>query len=84
MPTNPGRAMRLMLPALLMLLTGCGSVSRITSDVPRLPQEARQPPTPAWCMPSCSGALTRDYDSLLPLPTSAEPPGKPASGPTSL
>jgi hypothetical protein len=80
MPTNPGRATWPMLPVLLLLLGGCGSVSRITSDVPSLPQEARQPQTPAWCTPSCSGALMRDYDNSLNSPTSAEPPERPASG----
>ncbi len=84
MPTSPGRASLLILALPLLLQIGCASVSRITPDVPKLPQEARQPMTPAWCTPSCSGALTRDYDNSLNSPTSAEPPEKPASGPTSL
>lgn len=35
-------------------------------QIPPLPAEARQPPTPALCSPSCSEGLRKRLQSLLP------------------
>lgn len=78
----------LLLPTLL--LAGCASVSPPSSpppvviqpaQVPRLGQSARQPPTPAWCLPTCSAGASSAFDNWLSLPTSAALPASAASGP---
>lgn len=90
MPTNstasptrrrPGASLSLlMLLALGLLLTGCGSLLQVpaSSTVPPLPPQARQPATEAICSPSCSGALSTWLESLM----KGVRPGMPASGPT--
>jgi hypothetical protein len=57
---------------LLCLTAGCSSPPSATSvepaRIPPLPPEARQPPTPSWCLPTCSAALSRErmtWRSLL-------------------
>lgn len=49
--------------------------------IPALPSQARQPPVPAYCSPTCSDGWTRLVESLLPRATAAALPGKPASAP---
>ena len=75
------RALALML--LLMLCAGCASAPQRTVVVPApvlpLPQEARQPPTPGICQPTCSEGLGKLLDNLLPSPTPAASPARPAS-----
>ncbi len=79
------------LPMLMALLSSCASPSSSRSPValgtapvaiPQLPEVARQPPLPAWCSPTCAGAVARELQSwrlrLMPL----EVPASPASGPT--
>lgn len=50
--------------------------------LPPLPAEARQPPAPDWCSPTCSAgaeaALSSWRDTLMP----PQPPEQPASAPT--
>ncbi len=68
---------RLTLLGLAVLLTSCGLVPRASPpnappivtkppELPALPQEARQPPTPELCSPSCSAGLRRRLESWLP------------------
>ena len=84
-------ACALTLPLLMLLLAGCASVSSTSSpppvvippaQIPRLGQAARQPPTPAWCSPTCSAGASREFDSWLSSPTSAAPPASAASAST--
>jgi len=70
---------------LLALLTGCAHDSPRPKPVdapaiPPLPVAARQPPTPAECQPTCSGALSMLLDSMQPKRTGAASPGLRASG----
>lgn len=37
--------------------------------IPQLPNEARQPPAPQWCSPTCSCGLTRERESWQGLMT---------------
>lgn len=84
MQPNPVRASWLILALPLLLQIGCASKSvHYSPSVPPLPQEARQPETPAVCSPSCLERLRLDYESLRGSLMSAEPPGQPASGPMS-
>jgi len=75
-PAPQKRRMPLMLPLLALLLSACAAPLRVTdsSSVPPLPQEARPPQKPSWCLPSCSVALRILLDSL----TQAVRPEKPA------
>ena len=68
---------RLMLLGLAVLLTSCGLVPKPSlpsappivtrpPELPALPQEARQPPTPELCSPSCSAGLRTRLESWLP------------------
>lgn len=67
---------RLMLLGLAVLLTSCAVVPKPSPpnalpivmkppELPALPQEARQPPTPELCLPSCSDGLRRRLESWL-------------------
>lgn len=67
---------RLMLLVPALLLTSCGLVPRASPpsappivtkppELPTLPREARQPPTPELCSPSCSAGLRRRLESWL-------------------
>ena len=68
----------LMLLAPVMLLTACNGVPKPLppsapippaiqpAQAPVLPAEAKQPPTPELCSPSCSEGLRRRLQSLLP------------------
>jgi hypothetical protein len=75
----------LMLSPLLALLTACGTPTPPPSAgaaIPPLPREARQPPVPAICSPTCSAALRIELDSLRSKLTSAAPPAQPVSDPS--
>ncbi|EPM86752.1 hypothetical protein A260_15578 [Pseudomonas syringae pv. actinidiae ICMP 19068] len=39
---------------------------------PELPNEARQPPAPPWCSPTCSAGLTRERENWQRLMTNPE------------
>lgn len=61
-----------LLCALWLLVTGCATAPQplppLVIDppsIPPLPLQARQPPAPAICLPTCSDGLTRLRDSLL-------------------
>lgn len=83
MPTKTRPAWWPIAMLLPLLLSACAALSPPSSPrVPPLPQEARQPPTPAWCAPTCSSALTSDYEALQSSLTGAVPPALPASAPT--
>ncbi len=85
--TSPLRVLTLI--ALALLLPACATQQPTTRHVtvpppaiPPLPPEARQPPAPAWCYPTCSAALTAERESWLKRLTDPAPPGSPASEPT--
>ncbi|MNB85654.1 hypothetical protein D3C76_292750 [compost metagenome] len=72
----------LMLLPLALLLTACSSSPTTLpvdsqpvkpAAIPVLPPQARQLPTPQWCLPTCSSALTRERATWLQLPTKPEP-----------
>ena len=84
--TNEPRPRAAMLLPLLMWLAGCASTLPASSVapalIPPLPAQARQPPAPAWCSPTCSAALTAERESWLRLLTPPAAPGLPASAVT--
>lgn len=73
-----------LLIALALLSGGCSSVSPPSSppsveppQIPALPPQGRQPPTPLFCLPTCSAALEKElgsWESSLTLPTRAVRP----------
>ena len=76
MPRLKSVQRRLMLLVPALLLTSCASGPKASPpnalptatkppEVPALPQEARQPPTPELCSPTCSAGLRRRLESLL-------------------
>jgi hypothetical protein len=75
------RACAPMLLLLTALLCACATSMPPPSPaaVPPLPKEARQPPTPPLCSPSCSEALRIELERLHSLLTSVAPPEPPAS-----
>lgn len=89
MQPNPTMIARLLtLPALALLLSACAVPLKplppaVTAPpvIPPLPLQARQPPAPVWCLPTCSAALTTDRASWLRRLTAPAPPGLRASGP---
>ncbi len=88
MPVKTSPALRLMLPLLLMLASGCAQLSPPPAAVvppprvPPLPSEARQPTQPKECLPTCSAALTKLRTELLHTLTQPGSPARPASAPT--
>lgn len=50
--------------------------------IPALPPEARQPPVPEFCLPTCLDAWNRLVDSLLKRPPSGASKGSPANATT--
>ncbi|QJD55078.1 putative phosphodiesterase [Pseudomonas phage MR15] len=69
----------LMLLSLTLLATGCASKLEswqprqvVCPAIPELPNEARQPPAPPWCSPTCSAGLTRERESWQRLMTNPE------------
>ena len=50
--------------------------------IPALPPEARQPPVPDFCLPTCLDAWNRLVDSLLKKPPSDASRGSPANATT--
>lgn len=77
MPKPKSRPHRLTLLVPAVLLTGCLGVLKPSPpsapsappvpppQIPSLPAEARQPPTPELCSPTCSAGLQRLLDSWL-------------------
>ena len=51
-------------------------------QVPQLPVEARQPPTPTFCSPDCSTQLGSYLSTWRQKLTAAASPAGPASAPT--
>lgn len=92
MPAPLSRACAPMLLPLLLLLTACDWLPRVTPPavapvpvrLPPLPGEARQPACPATCeMPTgscaCLRSLTLQRERWQTMLTEAEPPASPAS-----
>ena len=59
-----------MLLALMLLVSGCAMkpqsslpVSVAPARIPPLSPEARQPPAPPWCSPTCSAGLMREREN---------------------
>lgn len=50
-------------------------------EIPALPQAARQPPTPPWCLPTCSDGWRREVESWQRSLMSVASPAEPASAP---
>lgn len=50
--------------------------------IPPLPPEARQPPVPDFCSPTCLDAWSKLVDSLLKKQISGASAGSPANGTT--
>lgn len=74
---------------LLALLVGCATprpplppVVVPPPAIPPLPQAARQPPTPDWCLPTCLEGWKREVETWQRSLNSAVPPATPASRPT--
>ena len=75
--------------ALIAMLMGCAAHSQPplppvvvpSATIPPLPKEARQPPTPTWCLPTCLDAWNSEVESLRHLLESAALPARPASAP---
>ena len=67
---------RLQLWMLMLLVTGCTSkptsLPPLPAAIPELPSEARQPPAPPWCSPTCSSGLTKERESWRLLMTAPE------------
>ena len=65
-----------MLAPLTLLVAGCMSkpVSSppLPAAIPELPYEARQPPAPQWCFPTCSSGLTKEREIWRLLMTEPE------------
>jgi energy-converting hydrogenase Eha subunit F len=69
----------LMLSLLMLLATGCTTQPTnwlpeqvAPPAIPALPNEARQPPAPPWCSPTCSSGLTSERGSWQKLMTVPE------------
>lgn len=69
---------------LIVPLVGCetSTPAPSRSAVPPLPKEARQPPAPPECSPTCSQALNVELERLAEWLTNVAPPAPPASAPT--
>lgn len=72
--------------ALLLLVTACGSAPKpllpVVVEHPKpqpLPPEARQPKRPDFCLPTCQDGWTRLVNNLPTSPSAASSPVKPAS-----
>lgn len=80
----------LMLPLLVMLVSGCAASSPPTlppgvraAAIDPLPASARQPAlSPTLCSPSCSAVQTRERETSLQLLTPPTQPASNASVPT--
>ncbi|TWI45742.1 uncharacterized protein DUF2514, partial [Pseudomonas duriflava] len=86
MPRSRSKPQKLMLVMLTLLLSACvnrqivsPSLSVAAPAIPELPTEARQSPTPAFCLPTCSAALMQERESWLKKLTELEPLALPAS-----
>ena len=67
MRENKTKLQLLMLVPLMLLVTACTSkpvsLPPLPAAIPELPSEARQPPAPQWCSPTCSSGLTKERES---------------------
>ena len=78
----------MLLPVLIALLTACAAppqqppppVAVQCQRIPPMPAAARQPPTPAWCSPTCSDVLEADFRNWETLLMRAASQAAPASG----
>lgn len=68
-----------MLLPLTLLASGCATKQEnwlpeqvAPPAIPELPAEAKQPPAPPWCFPTCSSGLTRERESWQEHMTQAE------------
>ena len=70
MHTNKPRWLTLALLAPMLLASGCNTTppsspppSVAPARIPPLSPEARQPPAPPWCSPTCSHGLMREREN---------------------
>jgi len=79
---------RLMLPLLVIALSGCAQPSlqpsAVPARVPSLPTQARVSlvPMPSMCLPSCTANLRTEQEKSLYMLTGSESPVKRAKLPT--
>ncbi|SSW71962.1 hypothetical protein AVE30378_04858 [Achromobacter veterisilvae] len=74
MPRTKPLPRLLMLLACVLSMTGCAPASTrwLTPqppEIPALPKEAQQGPTPSICLPTCSAGLAVELKSLRELQT---------------
>lgn len=73
------------LSALVLSATGCAQTSTVTAPppepprIPTLPEQAKQPPLPSMCSPTCSSGLMKLRESWRQRLTSPTQPGPLAS-----
>jgi hypothetical protein len=79
MHTNNTRWLTLALLAPMLLASGCSTTppsspppSVAPARIPPLSPEARQPPAPPWCSPTCSHGLMLERESWRRLMTGPE------------
>lgn len=83
------KSLRRVMPLVVLALLSAGCVTKSPPTVPpseparrpALPKEARQPPTPSICLPTCSDGLTLERESWRESLTKGARPVPPASGP---
>ena len=70
MHRNNAPLLKLLLLGLMLLASGCATKpesslppSVAPARIPPLPLEARQPPAPQWCSPTCSHGLMLERES---------------------
>ena len=79
MPKRNERLLTLVLLAPMLLASGCATRSASSpppsvapARIPPLSPEARQPPAPQWCSPTCSYGLMLERESWRKLMTEPE------------
>ena len=86
---DKSKLLRRVMPLVVLALLSAGCVTKSPPTVPpseparrpALPKEARQPPTPSICLPTCSDGLTLERESWRASLTKGAPPAQPASAP---
>lgn len=89
LPTSNARPSKLMLAALLPLMSACAASLPVSPPapvppprIPPLPLNARQPPPPPQCLLTCSAGAANDAQSSLDTLMTLGLPASSASGPT--
>jgi len=83
------KLLRRVMPLVVLALLSAGCATKSLPTVlpseparrPPLPKEARQPPTPLICLPTCSDGLTLERENWRASLTKGARPAPPASAP---